>query len=137
MMKAAALMSCIAITLSVAMVKDVCGSKSVSNKELNMWTVDNKDMGVPNMGIQQDEIKNSLRKTGKLDELGDLLEVVQYIIVDSLNNSEFRSFMIKRFLHNYTSQASSYLDKIKKLKKKMNPVAANADDEKDRAMKNY
>ncbi|XP_025406692.1 uncharacterized protein LOC112680723 isoform X2 [Sipha flava] len=135
MMKAAALMSCIAITLSVAM--DVCGSKSVSNKELNMWTVDNKDMGVPNMGIQQDEIKNSLRKTGKLDELGDLLEVVQYIIVDSLNNSEFRSFMIKRFLHNYTSQASSYLDKIKKLKKKMNPVAANADDEKDRAMKNY
>jgi hypothetical protein len=29
------------------------------------------------------------------------------------------------------------LDKIKKLKKKMNPVAANADDEKDRAMKNY
>lgn len=32
---------------------------------------------------------------------------------------------------------SKYFDKIKKLKKKMDPEAAKADDKKDKAMKNH
>lgn len=82
------------------------GSNTVSSAKLERWTK-NKNIDGSKVGVEKSEIRNSVKDaTGKPEELSDLLEVIQYIIIDALNNSEYRSFMIKRFLHNYVRQGT-------------------------------
>lgn len=87
--------------------QDVCGGKTVSNTKLENWTAKNKNVGGPKMDVvNRDEIKKAVKTTGQTDEMSDLLEVIQYIIIEALNNSEYRSFMVKRYLHNYIPQGT-------------------------------
>lgn len=82
----------------------------MSDKKLKNWTDKNGD-GVDNDKIVLEKINlkdnKHLMKQG--DELKDLLEVIQFIITNSINNKEFRMFMIKRFLHNYVKQGRKRL----------------------------
>lgn len=50
------------------------------------------------------KLKNYPGKLKKEDKVEDLIEVIQYVITNTFNNQEFRTFMIKRFLHNYVSE---------------------------------
>lgn len=50
------------------------------------------------------ELQNDSGKIKNGDKVEDLIEVIQYVITNMFNNQEFRTFMIKRFLHNYVSQ---------------------------------
>ncbi|CAI6345874.1 unnamed protein product [Macrosiphum euphorbiae] len=134
-MKAGALI-CITIVLCVSMLQDVRGGKNVSQKKLNKWSANNGDVNKKDINLQNLNLKKNKALNEHRHELQDLLEVIQYVITDAINNREFRTFMIKRFLHNYVPQASEYLNSIKELKKKMDPKAAKEDDKKDEAMKN-
>ncbi|XP_060868952.1 uncharacterized protein LOC132943844 [Metopolophium dirhodum] len=134
-MKAGALI-CITIVLCVSMLQGVHGGKNVSEKKLNKWSAKNEDVNQKDINIRNLNLKKIKALKEHRNELQDLLEVIQYVITDAINNKEFRTFMIKRFLHNYVPQASKYLNTIKELKKKMDPKAAEEDDKKDEAMKN-
>ncbi|NP_001155940.1 uncharacterized protein LOC100302326 precursor [Acyrthosiphon pisum] len=127
---------CISIVLCVSMLQDVRGGKTVSEKKLNKWSAKNEDVNKEDINIRNLNLKKNKALNKHRNKLQDLLEVIQYVITDAINNKEFRTFMIKRFLHNYVPQASKYLDTIKELKRKMDPKAAEEDDNKDEAMKN-
>ncbi|KAL4130833.1 hypothetical protein QTP88_008212 [Uroleucon formosanum] len=134
-MKAGALI-CITIVLGVLMLQDVRGGKTVSDKKLKRWTDNYKDPNKNNINIKGVNLKKIKSLNEHRNELKDLLKIIQYVITNSINNSEFRTFMIKRFLHNYIPQVTEYLDTIKELKKKMDPKAAQEDEKKNEAMKN-
>jgi len=80
----------------------------VTDKKLKNWTEKNGDIYNDEMNVEKVDLKNNnkLKKYG--DELGDLLEVIQYVITNTLNNKEFRMFLIKRFLHNYVKDGKQY-----------------------------
>lgn len=80
----------------------------MTDKKLKNWTEKNGDIYNDEMNVEKVDLKNNnkLKKYG--DELGDLLEVIQYVITNTLNNKEFRMFLIKRFLHNYVKDGKQY-----------------------------
>ncbi|XP_025200818.1 uncharacterized protein LOC112598534 [Melanaphis sacchari] len=125
---------CIIIVLGVSMLQDVRGGKTVSDKKLKKWSEKNGDIHNDGMNFKKVNLNDNAQLKERGNELEDLLEVIQYVITNSINDKEFRMFLIKRFLHNYVKQASKYLNTIKKLKKLMDPKAAQEDDKKDKAM---
>ncbi|XP_027846742.2 uncharacterized protein LOC114126898 [Aphis gossypii] len=126
---------CITIVLGVSMLQDVRGGKTVTDKKLKNWTEKKKDIYNNEMDLGEVNLKDNVKLKEHGNELQDLLEVIQYVITNTINNREFRMFLIKRFLHNYVKDASKYLDKVKELKRKMDPIEAKNDDDKDKAMK--
>ncbi|KAF0773476.1 ACYPI43360 protein [Aphis craccivora] len=126
---------CITIVLGVSMLQDVRGGKTVTDKKLKNWTEKKGDVYDNQMNFGEVDLKDNVELKKHGNELEDLLEVIQYVITNTINNREFRMFLIKRFLHNYVKDASEYLDKVKELKRSMDPKAAKKDDEKDKAMK--
>lgn len=76
------------------------GGKLVDEKKLDRWvgkTDNNMKFKKNNLNIKFDESKYNL---------GNLIEVIQYVIVDAVNTDEFHAFMVKRFLHNYIPQGT-------------------------------
>ncbi|KAL5243310.1 hypothetical protein ACI65C_010720 [Semiaphis heraclei] len=127
---------CLTIVLGISMMQEADGGKTVSEQKLKNWGKKNEEVSKKEINLKEVSLKKNKELNKYRDELEDLLEVIQYVITNAINNQEFRTFMIKRFLHNYIPQASEYLDTIKNLKKKMNPKAAKEDEKKDEAMKN-
>ncbi|XP_060840877.1 uncharacterized protein LOC132921722 [Rhopalosiphum padi] len=125
---------CITIVLGVSMLQDVRGGKTVSEKKLKSWGLRNEDVYKKDINFEKVSLKDNGNLTKHEKELGELLEVIQFVINNTINNHEFRMFLIKRFLHNYVKQATAYLNTIKELKMLMDPSAAKEDEKKDRAM---
>lgn len=89
-------------------VQDVRGGKNVSEKKLNKWSANNGDVNKKDINLKNLSLKKNKALNEHRHELQDLLEVIQYVITDAINNKEFRTFMIKRFLHNYVPQGKKY-----------------------------
>jgi len=80
----------------------------VSEKKLNKWSAKNADVNQKDINIRNLNLKKNKALQEHRNEIQDLLEVIQYVITDAINNKEFRTFMIKRFLHNYVPQGKKY-----------------------------
>lgn len=80
----------------------------MSDKKLKRWTDNYKDPNKNNINIKGVNLKKIKSLNEHRNELKDLLKIIQYVITNSINNSEFRTFMIKRFLHNYIPQGKKY-----------------------------
>jgi len=76
---------------------------------LNKWIAKNEDVNKKDINIRNLNLKKNKSLNEHRNELQDLLEVIQYVITDAMNNKEFRTFMIKRFLHNYVPQGKKIL----------------------------
>jgi len=81
----------------------------VSEKKLKRWSERNdEDVNKNDISFSKTSFKKNKALKKHRNELGDLLEVIQYVITDAVNNREFRTFMIKRFLHNYVPQGTKH-----------------------------
>jgi len=80
----------------------------VSEKKLKNWGQKNEEVSKKAINLKKVNLKKNKGLNKHRDELEDLLEVIQYVITDAINNQEFRTFMIKRFLHNYIPQGIIY-----------------------------
>lgn len=89
-------------------VQDVRGGKTVTDKKLKNWTEKKEDVYNDNMKLGEVDLKNNAKLKKYGNELKDLLEVIQYVITNTINNREFRMFLIKRFLHNYVKDGTKY-----------------------------
>jgi len=80
----------------------------VTDKKLSNWSQNKKDVLKKDINLNKDNL-NEIKELDKYrNELSDLLEVIQYVITNAINNQEFRTFMIKRFLRNYVPQGTSF-----------------------------
>ncbi|XP_050424194.1 uncharacterized protein LOC126835567 [Adelges cooleyi] len=107
---------------------DNWNKKRPVNNELKMGNVD-IDRVTSNIKAQDPNISYSN------NGLKDLLQIIQYVVVDVFNNTEFRTFMTKRFLHNYVRQADPYFRKIKNVTKLIDSKPAKTDAKIDMNMK--
>jgi len=80
----------------------------VTDKKLKNWTEKNEDVYNDQMNFGKVNLKDNVELKEHGNELKDLLEVIQYVITNTINNREFRMFLIKRFLHNYVKDGTKY-----------------------------
>lgn len=80
----------------------------MSGKKLKRWTENNENLKKKDINVEGVNLKKIKALNEHRNELKDLLKIIQYVITNSINNSEFRTFMIKRFLHNYIPQGKKY-----------------------------
>lgn len=80
----------------------------MSDKKLQNWGKGNADINKKTINLRRINLKKNDQLQKRGHELRDLLEVIQYVITDAINNQEFRTFLIKRFLHNYVPQGTKY-----------------------------
>lgn len=80
----------------------------MTDKKLKNWTEKNEDVYNDQMNFGKVNLKDNVELKEHGNELKDLLEVIQYVITNTINNREFRMFLIKRFLHNYVKDGTKY-----------------------------
>lgn len=80
----------------------------MSEQKLKNWGKKNEEVSKKEINLKEVSLKKNKELNKYRDELEDLLEVIQYVITNAINNQEFRTFMIKRFLHNYIPQGTIY-----------------------------
>jgi len=80
----------------------------VTDKKLKNWTEKKGDVYDNQMNFGEVDLKDNVELKKHGNELEDLLEVIQYVITNTINNREFRMFLIKRFLHNYVKDGTKY-----------------------------
>lgn len=71
---------------------------------MEKWSNNNDTLNNEKINIEAVDVKNNPELAEQGKEIEDLIEVIQFVVTDSFNNDEFRTFMIKRFLHNYLPQ---------------------------------
>lgn len=80
----------------------------MTDKKLKNWTEKKGDVYNDQMNLGGVDLKDNVELKKHGNELEDLLEVIQYVITNTINNREFRMFLIKRFLHNYVKDGKKY-----------------------------
>lgn len=80
----------------------------MTDKKLKNWTEKKGDVYDNQMNFGEVDLKDNVELKKHGNELEDLLEVIQYVITNTINNREFRMFLIKRFLHNYVKDGTKY-----------------------------
>ena len=77
----------------------------MTEKKLKSWSENNvndeeNNLKRINLKKNKDIIESNISKK--------LINIIQYVVTNTFNNSEFRTFLIKRFLHNYVRQGTKY-----------------------------